>query len=160
MVIFSGLYTFCSKRKHILLILLSIEFIVLGFFFFILFTLRFNNLFFSLIFLTFTACEGVLGLGVLINISRVYGADYFSVFNFYEYDNYIFFFIFFSLFFWLKSHYFYYNYYDIIGFFIFLHCISLLSWLRLHGFLFFYNGYINYSNYHSYDYFKVLLCFR
>nr|YP_001798515.1 NADH dehydrogenase subunit 4L [Sminthurus viridis]ABS82054.1 NADH dehydrogenase subunit 4L [Sminthurus viridis] len=87
LVIFSGLYTFCSKRKHILLMLLSIEFMVLGFFFSILFSLSFSNLFFSLIFLTFTACEGALGLGVLINMSRVYGTDYFSVFNFNVYDN-------------------------------------------------------------------------
>nr|QKX48634.1 NADH dehydrogenase subunit 4L [Allacma fusca] len=77
-----GLISFCSKRKHLLLMLLSIEFIILGLFFSLFFILSVSNFFFSLIFLTFAACEGALGLGVLVSMSRVFGADYFKVFNF------------------------------------------------------------------------------
>jgi len=55
----------------------------LGIFFYIFLDLIFSNFFFSLIYITFAACEGALGLSVLVSIRRVYGSDYFRVFNFY-----------------------------------------------------------------------------
>jgi NADH-ubiquinone oxidoreductase chain 4L len=38
-------------------------------------------LFFSLYFLTFSVCEGVLGLSVLVSIIRTHGNDYFINFS-------------------------------------------------------------------------------
>nr|QIT06539.1 NADH dehydrogenase subunit 4L [Sminthurides bifidus] len=79
--ILTGCFILCSKHKHFLLTLLSIEFLVLFFFFFIyiFFTLSFKYM--SLIYITFSACEGALGLSLLVSSSRVYGSDYISSFN-------------------------------------------------------------------------------
>jgi len=80
-LIFSGLVIFCSKRKHFLSTLLSLEYIVLGIFVIFLISLRYSYYFYSLIYLTFTACEGALGLSVLVVIGRTHGRDYFTSFN-------------------------------------------------------------------------------
>jgi len=37
--------------------------------------------FYSLIYLTFTVCEGALGLSVLVGISQSYGGDYLGSFS-------------------------------------------------------------------------------
>jgi NADH-ubiquinone oxidoreductase chain 4L len=41
-----------------------------------------GGLFYSLIYLTFSACEGALGLSILVVIRRTHGGDYFKSFNF------------------------------------------------------------------------------
>nr|AML26255.1 NADH dehydrogenase subunit 4L [Leiodidae sp. BMNH 1274323] len=82
MFIFSGiLFTF--NRKHMLLMLLSLEFIVLSLFMNLLnFLLLFNNeLFFLMIFLTMSVCEGALGLSILVSIIRSHGNDYIQSLN-------------------------------------------------------------------------------
>uniref|UniRef100_UPI00315DADDB NADH dehydrogenase subunit 4L n=1 Tax=Dicyrtomina ornata TaxID=1113191 RepID=UPI00315DADDB len=81
-MLLSGMYIFSSKRKHLLLTLLSLEFMVLAIFMAIFIMLSSFHLFFSLLYLVFAACEGALGLSILISMSRAYGGDYFSVFNF------------------------------------------------------------------------------
>nr|YP_009250294.1 NADH dehydrogenase subunit 4L [Gromphadorhina portentosa]AMW91049.1 NADH dehydrogenase subunit 4L [Gromphadorhina portentosa] len=57
---FSGIWVFCSNRKHLLATLLSLEFIVL-----ILYVVLYNylmnfnyELYFMMVFLTFSVCEG------------------------------------------------------------------------------------------------------
>lgn len=79
-----GLMRLCFKRFHLLIILLRIEFIVLVLYFLIIFYLNFfeGELFFSILFLRFRVCEGVLGLSILIKIVRLNGNDYFHVLNF------------------------------------------------------------------------------
>nr|ALO77492.1 NADH deshydrogenase subunit 4L [Platydema sp. PLA01] len=79
----SGLLVFGMKRKHLLLMLLSLEFIVLSLYFIIFLYLSFlgNEFFFSMVFLTFSVCEGVLGLSVLVLLIRTHGNDYFQSFN-------------------------------------------------------------------------------
>lgn len=75
---FSGLVVYSSKRKHLLLMLLSLEFVVLSLYFLI-FIFERNILyefFFSIIFLTFRVCEGSLGLAILVSIIRTCGNDY------------------------------------------------------------------------------------
>nr|AML26804.1 NADH dehydrogenase subunit 4L [Leiodidae sp. BMNH 1274772] len=74
---------FTLNRKHMLLMLLSLEFIVLSLFINLLsFLLMFNNeLFFMLIFLIMSVCEGVLGLSILVSIIRSHGNDYFLSLN-------------------------------------------------------------------------------
>nr|APX40404.1 NADH dehydrogenase subunit 4L [Batophila aerata] len=74
-----GLISFIYNRKHLLLMLVSLEFIVISLFFILFFYLSMMNyeFFFSIIFLTMSVCEGVLGLSVLIYMVRVHGNDFF-----------------------------------------------------------------------------------
>nr|DAZ87595.1 TPA_asm: NADH dehydrogenase subunit 4L [Euschistus heros] len=76
----SGVVVFCSTRKHLLLSLLSLEFIVLCVFMSIYFVMISYGaeLYFSLIFLVFTVCEGALGLSILVSLVRNQGNDYLS----------------------------------------------------------------------------------
>lgn len=83
LLFFLGILTFISNQKHLLSILLSLEFIVLRLFTSMIF---FFNLFiyeryFSIIFLVFRVCEGALGLSILVSLVRTHGNDYFQSFN-------------------------------------------------------------------------------
>jgi NADH-ubiquinone oxidoreductase chain 4L len=80
-LVVGGLYVFSSKRKHLLRTLLSLEFIVLGIFSFFFIYLNLDIIFSSLVYLTLTACEGALGLTILVRISRTHGGDYFNRFR-------------------------------------------------------------------------------
>nr|YP_010994992.1 NADH dehydrogenase subunit 4L [Homoeocerus dilatatus]WOZ14000.1 NADH dehydrogenase subunit 4L [Homoeocerus dilatatus] len=77
---FSGVIVFSSTRKHLLLTLFSLEFLVLVIFLTLfMFLLNFGfELYFILIFLSFSVCEGALGLGVLVNMIRSHGNDLLS----------------------------------------------------------------------------------
>nr|YP_010703593.1 NADH dehydrogenase subunit 4L [Chorthippus albonemus]YP_010734650.1 NADH dehydrogenase subunit 4L [Chorthippus qingzangensis]WCO86727.1 NADH dehydrogenase subunit 4L [Chorthippus albonemus]WEH01540.1 NADH dehydrogenase subunit 4L [Chorthippus qingzangensis] len=79
---FSGVYVFSSKRKHLLMVLLSLEYIVLSLFMMIIvFLVEFDyDYFFPVIFLVFSVCEGALGLSVLVSMIRSYGNDFFNSF--------------------------------------------------------------------------------
>nr|UHA56260.1 NADH dehydrogenase subunit 4L [Hyblaea puera] len=78
-----GNMIFVSKHKHLLIVLLSLEFIVLSIFFFML--LLFMNIeydmYMLMLFLVFSVCEGVLGLSILVSMIRTFGNDYFQSFN-------------------------------------------------------------------------------
>ena len=78
-----GLRSFINYRKHFLNLLLRLEFSILGIFFFIssVFSSIGTEIFFLLYFLTFAACEGALGLSLLVNIVNFYGNDYLNRFN-------------------------------------------------------------------------------
>ncbi|KAH8360711.1 hypothetical protein KR200_004774, partial [Drosophila serrata] len=78
-----GLFCFVSNRKHLLSILLSLEFIVLILFFILFIYLNILNYetYFRIIFLTFRVCEGALGLSILVSIIRTHGNDYFQSFR-------------------------------------------------------------------------------
>nr|QNP09762.1 NADH dehydrogenase subunit 4L [Ochthebius sp. IBE<ESP> AN76] len=80
---FIGLMNFCLKRKHLLLMLLSLEFIVLSLYFMLFINLSYfsNEYYFSMIFLTMSVCEGALGLSLLVSLIRSHGNDYFQSFN-------------------------------------------------------------------------------
>lgn len=83
MTVFIGLLGFVSNRKHLLSTLLSLEIMVLGLFG-VLVYIRFiywGDLYLSIIFLTFSVCEGALGLGVLVFLVRSHGNDYFQTFR-------------------------------------------------------------------------------
>nr|QCI09192.1 NADH dehydrogenase subunit 4L [Geotomus sp. FS-2019] len=75
-----GLIVFCSSRKHILLALLSLEFMVISVYLILFITMMFFGfeLYFSLFFLVFSVCEGALGLSILVNLVRNQGNDYLS----------------------------------------------------------------------------------
>nr|YP_003734737.1 NADH dehydrogenase subunit 4L [Eupolyphaga sinensis]ACO07086.1 NADH dehydrogenase subunit 4L [Eupolyphaga sinensis] len=80
---FSGIWVFSSNRKHLLITLLSLEFLVLILFFSLYIYLNTINyeLYFSVVFLTFSVCEGALGLSILVSMIRGYGNDYFQSFS-------------------------------------------------------------------------------
>nr|YP_009709686.1 NADH dehydrogenase subunit 4L [Dorcus tenuihirsutus]QEX51705.1 NADH dehydrogenase subunit 4L [Dorcus tenuihirsutus] len=78
-----GLLSFCLNRKHLLLMLLSLEFIVVALFL-LLYTylcLYLYEFYFLMIFLTMSVCEGALGLSVLVLLMRTYGNNYMISFN-------------------------------------------------------------------------------
>nr|QLY89808.1 NADH dehydrogenase subunit 4L [Agapetus fuscipes] len=78
-----GGFIFCFNSKHLLIILLSLELMVLGLFF-MLYMLLMNfmsEMYFLMMFMVFSVCEGVLGLSLLISMIRLYGNDYFMNFN-------------------------------------------------------------------------------
>nr|YP_010327099.1 NADH dehydrogenase subunit 4L [Niphonyx segregata]UNP54361.1 NADH dehydrogenase subunit 4L [Niphonyx segregata] len=78
-----GNFIFVSKHKHLLVVLLSLEFIVLSIFFFLLVYLSMieNDLYMLMVFLVFSVCEGALGLSILVSMIRTHGNDYFQSFN-------------------------------------------------------------------------------
>lgn len=82
--VFVFMLSFISKRKHLLATLLSLEglmlFIFCLFYFFSSSYLNLHN--FALLFLTLTACEGALGLSLLVTIVRTHGGDKFNSLNF------------------------------------------------------------------------------
>lgn len=78
-----GRLSFVMNRKHLLSMLLRLEFLVLGLFrllFVYLLIIGYQE-YFSMIFLTFTVCEGALGLSVLVSLIRTHGNDYFQTFS-------------------------------------------------------------------------------
>nr|QNJ33289.1 NADH dehydrogenase subunit 4L [Hermerius intermedia] len=79
----SGLIVFSSKRKHLLLMLLSLEFVVLSLYFnmFLFLSGCDYEYFFSMIYITMSVCEGVLGLSVLVSMIRTHGNDYILSFS-------------------------------------------------------------------------------
>uniref|UniRef100_A0AAU7YUU0 NADH-ubiquinone oxidoreductase chain 4L n=2 Tax=Cheilosia TaxID=173981 RepID=A0AAU7YUU0_9MUSC len=78
-----GIFIFISNRKHLLSMLLSLEYIVLSLFYLLFIYLNMLNYenYFSMVFMTFSVCEGVLGLSILVSMIRTYGNDYFQSFN-------------------------------------------------------------------------------
>nr|QNV49172.1 NADH dehydrogenase subunit 4L [Janthinomyia sp. PH-2020] len=78
-----GMFIFVSNRKHLLSMLLSLEYIVLSLFLllFIYLNMMDYEMFFSMLFLVFSVCEGALGLSILVSMIRTHGNDYFQSFN-------------------------------------------------------------------------------
>nr|SSD62296.1 NADH dehydrogenase subunit 4L [Allancastria cerisyi ferdinandi] len=78
-----GNMIFVSKHKHLLIILLSLEFLVLSIFFFLTIYLNFIefDMYMLMIFLLFSVCEGALGLSILVSMIRTHGNDYFQSFS-------------------------------------------------------------------------------
>jgi len=83
MIFIFSLIVFVSNRKHLLITLISLEFIVLIVYLFIYVFLNYISLdfYFSIIFLTFRVCEGALGLSIIVSLIRTHGNDYFQTYN-------------------------------------------------------------------------------
>nr|WRO44945.1 NADH dehydrogenase subunit 4L [Cyrebion gracilicornis] len=71
------------NAKHLLLMLMSLEFLVIYIYFGLYVMMIYMNYeyYFSMIFLTMSVCEGTLGLAILVSLIRSYGNDYFQSFN-------------------------------------------------------------------------------
>nr|ARH11506.1 NADH dehydrogenase subunit 4L [Junonia almana]USO21401.1 NADH dehydrogenase subunit 4L [Junonia almana] len=78
-----GNMIFVSKHKHLLIVLLSLEFMVLSIFFFMMMYLMMleYNMYMLMVFLVFSVCEGALGLSILVSMIRTHGNDYFQSYN-------------------------------------------------------------------------------
>lgn len=78
-----GCIVFISNRKHLLINLLRLEYIMLSLFFFLFIYFNINSIeiYFIIIFLVFRVCEGALGLSILVSIIRTHGNNYFQSFN-------------------------------------------------------------------------------
>nr|YP_009643437.1 NADH dehydrogenase subunit 4L [Melamphaus rubrocinctus]APO08867.1 NADH dehydrogenase subunit 4L [Melamphaus rubrocinctus] len=72
-----GLFGICMSRKHLLLTLFYLEYLILSLYFVLYFFLLWLGceIYFVLIFLVFSVCEGALGLGVLVSMIRGHGND-------------------------------------------------------------------------------------
>ncbi|WPN85966.1 NADH dehydrogenase subunit 4L (mitochondrion) [Culicoides brevitarsis] len=78
-----SLMVFIFNHKHLLMTLISLEMIVLIIYGMMFICLNFMNFeyFYSMMFLTFSVCEGSLGLSILVALIRTHGNDYFQTFN-------------------------------------------------------------------------------
>nr|AMW67822.1 NADH dehydrogenase subunit 4L [Nallachius americanus] len=83
MIIMGGAVSYSLSRKHLLMVLLSLEYMVLGVFLLLMISVMIyeSEYYVLLVYLTFTVCEGVLGLSILVSMIRTHGSDYFSVYN-------------------------------------------------------------------------------
>nr|QDI93890.1 NADH dehydrogenase subunit 4L [Pseudophylus stundjuki]QDI94098.1 NADH dehydrogenase subunit 4L [Pseudophylus stundjuki] len=74
----TGILTFVSLRKHLLVTLLSLEYLVLCLYLFMIYFIIFyiGDVYIVLMFLTFSVCEGVLGLSILVGLIRCHGNDH------------------------------------------------------------------------------------
>lgn len=77
-------FRFISKRKHLLATLLSLEGLILMIFslVYISVSTSYGLYNFAMVFLVLAACEGALGLALLVSIVRGYGSDSFNSLNF------------------------------------------------------------------------------
>nr|YP_010586169.1 NADH dehydrogenase subunit 4L [Eubasilissa sinensis]UZZ43931.1 NADH dehydrogenase subunit 4L [Eubasilissa sinensis] len=78
-----GNFMYSLNRKHLLIILLSLEFIMLNLFFLIyLYTISLgNSMYFMVLFMVLSVCEGVLGISILMYMIRIFGNDYVRIFS-------------------------------------------------------------------------------
>nr|YP_010352876.1 NADH dehydrogenase subunit 4L [Tropostreptus hamatus]UOF70190.1 NADH dehydrogenase subunit 4L [Tropostreptus hamatus] len=85
-LVLSGFFSFVSTRKHVLNMLLSLEFIMLGLVVGLVGVFMEVEVesYFVLYFLTFAACEGALGLSIVVALIRTHGSDFFYNFNILE----------------------------------------------------------------------------
>nr|YP_010261342.1 NADH dehydrogenase subunit 4L [Leptophlebia marginata]YP_010261355.1 NADH dehydrogenase subunit 4L [Leptophlebia vespertina]UIB40249.1 NADH dehydrogenase subunit 4L [Leptophlebia marginata]UIB40262.1 NADH dehydrogenase subunit 4L [Leptophlebia vespertina] len=83
LLFFSGAGVFVAKRKHLLAMLLSLEFMVLCLYMILFYYLSGYEMeyYFLMVYLTLAVCEGALGLGVLVSMIRTHGNDYFQTFS-------------------------------------------------------------------------------
>nr|YP_009045975.1 NADH dehydrogenase subunit 4L [Engaeus sericatus]CDR98471.1 NADH dehydrogenase subunit 4L [Engaeus sericatus] len=79
----SGFNAFIFEHKHLLSVLLGLEFMMLSIFGLLSVAITGVGLeaYFVMFFLVLAACEGALGLSLLVSIVRSHGGDYFSSFG-------------------------------------------------------------------------------
>nr|YP_009691909.1 NADH dehydrogenase subunit 4L [Thermistis croceocincta]QEG58715.1 NADH dehydrogenase subunit 4L [Thermistis croceocincta] len=77
-LILSGMLAYSLKRKHLLIMLLSLEFIVISNYLnmYLYFSQIGLEYFFLMFFLTMSVWEGVLGLAILVLMVCTHGNDY------------------------------------------------------------------------------------
>nr|DAD54749.1 TPA_asm: NADH dehydrogenase subunit 4L [Pyrgus malvae] len=78
-----GNMIFVSKHKHLLIMLLSLEYIVLSIYMMLMLYLSYIefDMYMLMVFLVFSVCEGALGISILVSMIRTHGNDYFQSFS-------------------------------------------------------------------------------
>nr|ALO77171.1 NADH deshydrogenase subunit 4L [Phloiophilus edwardsi] len=78
LLVLSGGVSFILNKKHLLLALMSMEYLILPLYLgmFIYLNLMNYEQYFSLIFLSISVCESALGLSLLVSLIRTHGNDY------------------------------------------------------------------------------------
>nr|YP_010274861.1 NADH dehydrogenase subunit 4L [Mooreana trichoneura]UJV31554.1 NADH dehydrogenase subunit 4L [Mooreana trichoneura] len=78
-----GNMIFVYNHKHLLIMLLSLEFIVLSIYMMLVLYLNYMEfeIYILMIFLVFSVCEGALGISILVSMIRSHGNDYFQSYN-------------------------------------------------------------------------------
>lgn len=78
-----GLITYCFKGFHFLIILIRLEFIILALFgYLIKFLIMYDSeIYFCIIFMVISVCEGSLGLSILVILIRSHGNDFLQSLN-------------------------------------------------------------------------------
>nr|YP_010591397.1 NADH dehydrogenase subunit 4L [Pseudorhaetus sinicus]QYK91431.1 NADH dehydrogenase subunit 4L [Pseudorhaetus sinicus]UFK32132.1 NADH dehydrogenase subunit 4L [Pseudorhaetus sinicus]UGY85198.1 NADH dehydrogenase subunit 4L [Pseudorhaetus sinicus] len=78
-----GMLSFCLNRQHMLLMLLSLEFVVVSLFLglYVHLCVFGWEFYFLMVYLTISVCEGALGLSILVLLMRTYGNDYMESFS-------------------------------------------------------------------------------
>ena len=81
-ILFIRFLCFISQRRHLLVTLLRLEFIVLSLYLYITYYFINNQeeAYFCLLFISFCVCEGALGLSIIVSVTRTHGNDYFNSF--------------------------------------------------------------------------------
>lgn len=74
-----GVLSLSLRFKHLLNILIRLEFSVLSVFIIFMAQSIKETYYFGFVFLIFRVCEGALGLSLLVAISRSFGGDYFQI---------------------------------------------------------------------------------
>lgn len=75
-------FIFTLNRKHLLIILLRLELIMLNVFLLVYNYIMFiRRVYFLIIFIVLSVCEGVLGLSVLVYLIRIYGNDLIKIYR-------------------------------------------------------------------------------
>nr|ASY98609.1 NADH dehydrogenase subunit 4L [Haania vitalisi] len=82
-IFFCGIWVFSFKGKHLLMTLMSLEFILLVLFMMIYYYMlnMYNELYLTMFYLSFVVCEGALGLSIMVAMIRTHGNDYFNSFD-------------------------------------------------------------------------------
>lgn len=77
-----SIITLFIQRVHLLIVLLCLELVILGLFFFscFYFGIRSGSCYISFVLLRFAACEARVGLSLLVALIRSHGKDYISLF--------------------------------------------------------------------------------
>jgi NADH-ubiquinone oxidoreductase chain 4L len=78
-----GLWSYSKLRLHIVATLLRLEFATLSIYFILFSLINFTSreLYMNLIYLTLAACEGALGLSILVVVIKFHGNDYLNISN-------------------------------------------------------------------------------
>nr|YP_009128948.1 NADH dehydrogenase subunit 4L [Chthamalus antennatus]AJT48122.1 NADH dehydrogenase subunit 4L [Chthamalus antennatus] len=78
-----GFWIYTSKRKHLMNMLISLEYIVLSTFLLLMMVTYMMGLemYLGLIYLIASVCEGSLGVGIMVGMVRSHGSDYVSSLN-------------------------------------------------------------------------------
>nr|YP_010586377.1 NADH dehydrogenase subunit 4L [Molanna truncata]UZZ44165.1 NADH dehydrogenase subunit 4L [Molanna truncata] len=78
-----GNFLFCINRKHLLIMLLMLEFIILNLLMmlYLMMSMMLFDYYFMMLFIVVFVCEGVLGVSILIYMLRIFGNDYFKIYS-------------------------------------------------------------------------------